>query len=69
MSSLRFVLENDSDNPSLACLPSLDFSKISHPNFESSSVTGAEPEILKRGGALCWPPLLADEENFRSLMD
>ena len=24
-----------------------------------------DPEILKKGGALCRPPWLADEENFR----
>ena len=29
---------------------------------------GADPEILKRGGALCWPPWLADEEKFRFQM-
>ena len=26
--------------------------------------SGADPEILKRRGALCRPPWLADEENF-----
>ena len=30
--------------------------------------TGADPEILKRGGVLCRPPWLADEENTRSQM-
>ena len=25
--------------------------------------TGARPEILKRGGALCWPPWLAGEKT------
>ena len=29
---------------------------------------GAGPEILKRSGALCRPPWLADEENFRFQM-
>ena len=29
---------------------------------------GADPEILKRGGTLCWPPWLAAEENFRFQM-
>ena len=29
------------------------------------SLTGADPEILKRGGALSRPPWLANEENFR----
>ena len=28
-------------------------------------ISGADPEILKRGGALCQPPWLAVEENFR----
>ena len=28
----------------------------------------ADTEILKRGGALCGPPWLADEENFRFQM-
>ena len=32
------------------------------------SPTGTDPEILKTGGALCRPPWLADEENFRSQM-
>ena len=31
-------------------------------------LTGADPEILKRGGALCRPPWLADEDNFRFQM-
>ena len=31
-------------------------------------LTGADPEILKKGGALCRPPWLADEENFRFQM-
>ena len=31
---------------------------------KKESVTGAAPEILKRGGALCRPPWLADEENL-----
>ena len=30
--------------------------------------SGVDPEILKMGGALCWPPWLADEENFRLQM-
>ena len=28
-------------------------------------IWGADPDILKRGGALCRPPKLADEWNFR----
>ena len=32
------------------------------------SRTGADPEILKRGGALCRPPWLDNEENFRFQM-
>ena len=28
-------------------------------------MSGANPEILKKGGALCRLPWLADEENFR----
>ena len=28
-------------------------------------MAGADPEILKRGGALCRSPWLANEENFR----
>ena len=31
-------------------------------------ITGADPEDLKRHGALCQPPWLADEENFRFQM-
>ena len=27
--------------------------------------TGADPKILKKGGALCQPPWSDDEENFR----
>ena len=27
---------------------------------------GADPEILKRGGALYWPPWLTGEKNFVS---
>ena len=33
-----------------------------------STNSGADPEILKRGGALCRPLRLADEENFRFQM-
>ena len=33
-----------------------------------SIITGADPEILKSGGALCQQPWLADEENFRFQM-
>ena len=33
-----------------------------------TTLTEADPEILKRGGALCRPPWLADEENFRFQM-
>ena len=32
---------------------------------ENTSGSGADPEILKRGGTLCRLPWLADEENFR----
>ena len=31
-------------------------------------VAGADSEILKRGSALCRPPGLIDEENFRFQM-
>ena len=37
-------------------------------NLTSSPCSGADPEILKRDGALCWPPWLADKENFRFQM-
>ena len=30
--------------------------------------SGADPEILKRGGALCQPPWLVEKENFRFQM-
>ena len=30
--------------------------------------SGVDPEILKRGGALCGPPWLADKENIRFQM-
>ena len=33
-----------------------------------SNNSGADPEILKRGSALCRPPWLDDEENFRFQM-
>ena len=33
-----------------------------------SQQPGADPEILKRGGALCQPPWLAGEEKFRFQM-
>ena len=29
----------------------------------SMRISGVDPEILKRGGPLCRPPRLADEEN------
>ena len=31
-------------------------------------VSGADPKILKRGGALSWSLWLAEEENFRFQM-
>ena len=34
----------------------------------TTSMAGADPEILKRGGALCRSPWLANEENFRFQM-
>ena len=44
-----------------------------HPHkrgFENKCLNklGADPEILKRGGALCWPPWLAGEKNYRFQM-
>ena len=32
--------------------------------YASMCVPGADSEILKKGGPLCPPPWLADEENF-----
>ena len=34
-------------------------------SVDYAQATGTDPAILKRGGALCRPPYLADEENFR----
>ena len=31
-------------------------------------VSGMDPKILKRGGALCWSLWLAEEDNFRFQM-
>ena len=42
--------------------------KIKHETLCNESNAGADPEILKRGGALCRPPWLADEESFRFQM-
>ena len=36
---------------------------------ESINISGADPDIFKRGGALCPPPWLAREENVRFQMD
>ena len=38
---------------------------ITIPDEGVTGTTGADAEILKRSGALCRPPQLADEENFR----
>ena len=32
--------------------------------WKIARISGADPEILKRGGALCRPPWLADEQNL-----
>ena len=37
-------------------------------NIPTSYYAGADPEILKSGGALCRPPWSANEENFRFQM-
>ena len=39
-----------------------------HNSYSYATVIGADPEILKRGGALCWPPELAGENNFKFQM-
>ena len=36
--------------------------------FSKYQTAGTDPEILKRGDALCRPPWLGDEENFRVQM-
>ena len=36
--------------------------------YDYAQATGTDPEILKRSGALCRLPCLADEENFRFQM-
>ena len=36
--------------------------------LQKGSTSGAEPGFLKRGGALCRPPWLAGEKNFRFQM-
>ena len=43
-------------------------SSISPSSAELMTSSGADPEILKRGDALCRPPRLADEENVRFQM-
>ena len=35
---------------------------------KSGNIPGADPDILKRGGTLCWPPWLTEEENLRLQM-
>ena len=39
-------------------------------SLKFTTFAGADPEIFKGGGggALCWPPCLAGEENFRFQM-
>ena len=44
--------------------PLVNFSIVSV-IFSMRSMSGADLEILKRRGALCWPPWLADEEKFK----
>ena len=43
-------------------------SSIFPSSAELMTSSGADPEILKRGGALCRPPWLADEEIVRFQM-
>ena len=43
-------------------------SSIFPSSAELMTSSGADPEMLKRGDALCWPPWLADEENVRFQM-
>ena len=36
--------------------------------LQTTVIPGTDPEILKKGGAPCRPPWLADVENFRFKM-